>query len=307
MQYRHPPVGRKELSVIKRFFIHRKAFTMLEVVLVIAVLGIVSSLGSQIIVQVYESYITQKSTFLSSMKTELAITQIANRLAYAVPDTIIGRKSATDATFMAIDDLDANDYQVLEWVGYDADSFGAVTPSSRRAGWSGFCDVNASSINSISTPGSQLGAADTVISNLSSRDLNDTALFFSGTYNTRNIGYDANTSGVSTVASGSGETLLLDAAAGRNISEQYKLAWSSYAVVPLNCVSGRCDLELRYDIQPWGGTSYSSTTSRSILLRNVTVFQFTGSANTIRLKICQQEFITSSYPISTCKEKAIIR
>jgi len=292
----------------------RAAFTMLELVFVITILGIVSSIGAEIIAQVYESYITQRASQRSSIKTEMAATQIANRLAYAIPNTVIGRISDTDATYIAIDELDTTNYQVLQWTAYDADSFGAITTASRRPGWSGFADLDAAgtTLNTLSTPGSQLAVTDTIIQNLSqgaTKTLASAAVFFPGTYNAYTIGYGADSSGVSSVASGAGGTLTLAAPASgtRTIKEHYKLAWSSYAIVPINCGASGCDLALRYNFQPWiAGSTYSNAPS-VILLRNVSVFKFTGSANTIRFKICQQENIGETFSITTCKEKAVIR
>lgn len=293
---------------------------MLELVFVIIVLGIVSSLGAEIIASVYESYIVQRATHRSSVKTELAATQIANRLTYAVPGTVIGRISQTDPTYRAIDDLDAETYKVMQWMGYDADSFGAHTSAAdRRPGWSGLCDIDDSNVTSISTPGSNLELSTTIIDNLSNgtRTLADAALFFASTYNPTTISYtDINTSqGLSNVASGTGETITLDAATGtRNISELYKLSWSSYAVIPVQrngavCTDPAtqvCDLHLRYNFQPWNGLTYANATS-TVLLRNVTVFRFTGSGNTIRFKVCQRENIGEDFNVTTCKEKAVIR
>ncbi len=45
----------------------RAGFTMLEVVFVIVILGVVSSIGAEIIAQVYESYITQRASHRSSI------------------------------------------------------------------------------------------------------------------------------------------------------------------------------------------------------------------------------------------------
>ncbi len=295
----------------------RTAFSMLELIFVIIILGIVSSIGAEIIAQIYESYIVQRATHRSSVKTELAATQIANRLTYAVPGTVIGRISQTDATYRAIDDIDAETYKVMQWMGYDADSFIAHTSTSRRPGWSGLCDVDESNVTGIVTPGSQLALSETIIGNLSNstRGLADAALFFASTYNPTNISYGVNSSGLSNVASGAGETITLDAAAvTRNISELYKLSWSSYAVIPVQrdgtvCTDPAtqvCDLHLRYNFQPWNGGTYVNASS-SILLRNVTVFRFTGSGNTIRFKICQREDIGEDFNITTCKEKAVIR
>jgi prepilin-type N-terminal cleavage/methylation domain-containing protein len=280
----------------------RAAFTLLEVVFVIVILGVVSSIGAEIIAQVYESYITQRASHRSSIKTELAATQIANRLAYAIPGTVIGRKSSG---YKAIDNLDANDYPILQWIAYDADSFSAY----RKPGWSGFADLDACTATTISTPGSDLAKTDTIIKELSEgavKDLSNAAIFFPGEYNAHTIGYDTDISGLVKVSGGSGENLTVASLAGKTIKEHYKLAWTSYAIVPSDNGDGTFDLTLRYNFQPWNGSHYGSASSVT-LLRNVSVFKFTGSSNTIRFKICQQENIGETYKITTCKEKAVIR
>ncbi len=279
----------------------RAAFSMLELVFVIAILGIVSSIGAEIIAQVYESYITQRASHRSSIKTELAATQIANRLAYAIPGTVIGRKGST---YKAIDDLNDTDYNILQWIAYDADSFGAY----RKPGWSGFADIDASSVSALSTPGSDLAKTNAIITNLSKgavKDLSNAALFFPDEYTAYTIGYDGNIAGLTTVNSGTGENLNVSLT-GKTIKEHYKLAWSSYAIVPSDNGDGTFDLTLRYNFQPWSGSNYGSAPS-AILLRNVSVFKFVGSSNTIRFKICQQENIGETFKITTCKEKAVIR
>ena len=276
----------------------RPAFTMLELVFVMTILGIVASIGSEIISQVYESYVLQRATHRSSVKTELAATQLANRLAYAIPNTVIGRKSTgyTDIT-----DLDAADYPILEWVGYDNDSFAATA----KPGWSGFADIDASTATKLSTPGSKLGRTNKVIKHLGGSGLNDAALFFPDTYDIYNIGYNGNTSGIVRVTGKTGADKLNVNMTGKTIKEQYKLAWSAYAVVASSDSNGTYDLDLYYNYQPWKGESYTNGTKQP-LLKKVSVFKFTGSGNTIRFKICQQERIGESV-ISTCKEKAVIR
>lgn len=283
----------------------RKAFSLVELVFAIIVLGIVAAIGAEIIVQVYENYITQRALHRTSSKTELVASQIANRLAYAIPDTIIARQSAS--TFQPISDVPDKNYSTLQWTGYDADSFTFTgTP-----GWSGFCDVDASSLNSLVTPGSALGNATNVIGNLSGtevKSLANAAIFFPDEYDENTIGY-AGSSGVnsvSTVASGTGSTLSLDAAASRDISEHYKLAWSSYAIVPETQTNGLYTLKLYYNFQPWNGDTYTNAT-KTTLIRNVSVFNFTGTGDTIRFKLCTQENIGGDFPITTCKEKAVFR
>jgi len=50
----------------------RKAFSIIEIVFVIVILGIVASIASDIIVQVYDSYIVQRAVYRVNYKTELA-------------------------------------------------------------------------------------------------------------------------------------------------------------------------------------------------------------------------------------------
>ena len=314
--------------MIYTFIKNRKAFSMIELVFVMIVLGIVASIGSQIIVQVYESYISQKAVHNSSIKTELAATQLANRLAYSIPGTVIGRKDAT--VFNAIENIPAgtSDRVILEWIAEDADSFAAIasaasTGYARSPVWSGYADVAASSINSLSTPGSRLTALNAIIGNLSGSGIANAAILFPSTYNAHTLGYQetpaGTTDGIHPVSGQGGDTsLTLDAKANRTIKEHYKLAWTAYAVVPVALTAAQLtarglpageliyDLNLHYDYQPWDGENYTNGSSQT-LIRNVSVFKFTGTGETIRFKICQRESVGGAFTINSCKEKAVIR
>jgi len=290
----------------------RKAFSMIELIFVIAILGIVSSIGAEIIAQVYEGYVIQRASYRSGVKTELAATQIANRLAYAIPNTVVGRKSATDGTFASAENITTNDFEVLQWIGYDSDSFGSFNSNANRSpGWSGFADIQASTSTSISTPASKLNAiTNTIIGNLSagSKTISSTAIFFPSEYATTNIGYGGDSSGLHTVSGASNTAFTVPNMAGSSIKEHYKLAWSSYAIVPIvSARAGLHDLFLRYNFQPWSAGSNYQNAPSVLLLRNVSVFQFTASPTTIRFKICQREYVTNTYYIDSCKEKAVIR
>ena len=288
---------------------NRAGFSMLELVFVIVILGIVASIGSEIIAKVYKSYIIQRASSKSSIKTELAALQIANRLAYVIPNTAIGRD---DTTFRSVNEmLPSDNFPILEWVGYDADSFKTFDIVSSVPGWSGFVDLTTSLKDRLISPGSNPVNTSAVIVYLSGGDksIANSAIFFPGVYNVYNIGYDGNTSGVSTVSGKYGSLgFVLDTMATRTMKEFYKLAWSAYAIVPEPQENGLWELRLYYDLQPWNGIDYDTDgVTSKILLRNVSVFQFSGSENTIRFKICQQEWIDDTNKITTCKEKAVIR
>lgn len=310
---------------------------MIEVVLVIVILGIVASIGSQIIVQVYENYIMQRAVHRTNVKTELAVTQLVNRLTYSLPHAVIARQNGT--SFLPIESIlpGDTDHTILEWIGYDDDGFGAVdtspdTGAERRPAWSGYADVTASAKDLLSTPGSRLDALETIINNLSkdstgtaNSGIADSAILFPDSYDAYTVGFAGGLSAenIHRVSAGAGTTLTLDPVPGggsRTVKEHYKLAWTAYAVVPepltkaqlkergfedIDLGDGLWDLRFYYDYQPWEGEKYTNGKSE-ILIRNVSVFNFTGRGSSIRLKLCQRENI-GKVTINSCKEKAVIR
>jgi len=287
----------------------RSAYTLLELTFAIAIMGIVASIGSEIIVKVYEQYIVQRAQYKASFKTELSALEIANRLQYAIPGTVYRIKvDGTTEPFASGLTATGDTYRGLQWIAYDEESFDATASSTpRKPGWSGFCDLNASSRNSVVSPGSNLAMAQTIISNLGG-DINGSVLIFAN---------ETNTSVVNTIRSVSGNTITLAPLPSptdtRRLSEQYKLAWTSYALIALkNDGSGAicpstdklCDLYLFYNFSPTHAASRTGA-SKSLLLKDVSTFKFTGTENTIRFKICRDEKIGSDVNITACKEKAV--
>lgn len=65
------------MNAIKKM---RVAFSMIELVFVIVILGIISSIGAEVIAQVYESYIVQRAQYRASAKTQIALNQIDHLL-----------------------------------------------------------------------------------------------------------------------------------------------------------------------------------------------------------------------------------
>jgi len=311
----------------------KKAFTLLEVIFVIVILGIVASIGSSIIVQLYENYIVQRAMHRVSLKTELAANQIMTRLMYRIDSSVITRDVDGNITVLGDVGYNTSDQtpESIEWIVYDNDSFS----SKARPGWSGYCDTNATLAaggNTISTPGSALTFTNTVIGNLSAgnaKDITNSALLFSvgGAHISGNsfsqkaacYGYNGDASCIHQIAGRVGTTALTTdnaIATGINISPHYKLAWTAYAIVPVNIRSNKLfDLELRYNYQPWDGIQYDNAqTSSATLIKNVTSFKFSEQGGTVRFKLCATEQIAgqkvddpNAQNVSICKEKVVIR
>jgi Tfp pilus assembly protein PilE len=269
---------------------------MLELIFVIIILGIVASIGSEIIAKVYEQYIIQRAQHRASIKTELASAQIASRLSYAISGTV-RRRVDTNTGEDINSPAGAGNFNVLQWVGEDGDSFKTITSNTnRRPGWSGFADIDAWSTGgtTIATPGSKLSLATTIVGNLSNngtviKTLGDASLYF-----------PADTGVVEhPIASVTNTTITLSTAP-TSVVEQYKLAWTSYALV----TNSAGDLTLYYNFSPSIDSDYTNGQSQ-LLLRNVSTFRFRGDGRTIRFKICSEEEIGEDFNITSCKEKVV--
>jgi prepilin-type N-terminal cleavage/methylation domain-containing protein len=310
----------------------RHGFTMLEIVFAITILGIVGSISSKIIVQVYSAYLQQRTVHNASIKTELAINQLANRLTYRIDRSVVARQPGQTGNTYATDlyplrevpNSAMNSHRILEWIGYDNDSFSTDnTPA-----WSGYCDIDASTFANLNTPGSSggtalaeietyYGAAHAAIVFAGYEDYRTDA---GGTY-TANCMYSANgcifpvndpAAGLATFTGGGNR------AANKMIyTEFYRLAVSAFSVVPVPVPAARVipgvttwDLHLHYGYQPWENEHYMSNQNNdSVLLRNVSVFRFIKETNNIRIKLCVVEQVGqgANDHYSVCKEKAVIR
>jgi prepilin-type N-terminal cleavage/methylation domain-containing protein len=276
---------------MKKSTLFRSAFSMVELIFVIVVLGIVASIGSEIIAKVYQSYIVQRAQYSANIKTELALNQIENRLRMAIPNTKGYRVASKTDTFNPLSGgnppANAN---VLQWVAYDGESFDAnSTP-----GWSGFCDLNSSTATVIVTPGSNLGFANTVNTNLGRGSLTPSVHFPDGNqYN---------------VSGAAGESITLTPSLVGDMWEQYKMARTSYAIVVEDYDSdGKNDLVLYYNFSPTTGAAIGGNSS--LLFKGVSNFRFLSSEGSTRIKICREEEIGDGSDVNStvhsCKEKVV--
>ncbi len=309
----------------------RKAFSLIEVIFVMVILGIVASLSSQIIVQVYDNYLTQRSLYNTTTKTEMVANQIVNRLTFAIDDTRISKVVASDGTpnttfakgidWIPLDEIGLNpNFTTVEWIGYDNDSFSAgATPY-----WSGVADYTTATRNSFVSPESNFTNVTTIMNNLSTGEVdlstaNPAAVLFAQQSNRYSdaVRYSpacmglidpTNTTCISRVTRNTDTNLSLIDSRAVIVSERYKLAWSAYAIVPeLNSKTKLHDLYLYYNYQPWNHENYKDDANKSLLMKNISVFKFTENGGVIQFKLCATEQISSEHNISSCKEKAIIK
>lgn len=315
-----------------------KAFTLLELIIVIVLMGIVGKYGMELLMQAYESYIGSSIQARFQAQSEGAVEQIANRLQYRIPPSLIVRQGNTagGALINTFDPLEnANDSNsrttVLEWVGYDIDGWKG-DGSSTAPTWSGVIDLAAQSdvlglyptdatANLLISPGTNTVRSDNVISDLSNgtKSTNDSAIYFIGS-GSGNVVNDYGWNGVVATENQAMHRISKGALgnefiptggignfSGVQIGEYYRLAWTAYAV-EFDRDTHR--LTLYYNYRPWAGENYIANGTPVVLMENVDTFKFASLGDLIKVQVCVTDptLFTGNYAAkgySLCKEKTI--
>ena len=320
----------------------KRAFTLLELVVVIVVLGIIAMMSFNAIMNIYSNYFQTKTVNELETQTEIALEQISKRLEHRIKPSVIARK--TDGAFLALNDnrvnLDAK-YEILEFIPYAYEIFNdvisldandhVIEQGGKAGRYSGYADLAKSSpATGLISPGSNFttGVVETIKDltckddasgcvDFENKDGGVVAIFSDVYYNVQDsFGYKGDITnldiakvGVKGGQSGlNGNTLEISGFGGKQISEQYHLAYTANAIVPEQSQSqadknnGVFDLNLYYDYRPWMGEKYKQNGEKATLAKNVTRFVFTEKNGVIVLKLCMR---AKNSEITICKSKAV--
>jgi Tfp pilus assembly protein FimT len=297
-----------------------RAFTLIELILIIVVFGIIAAIGSDIYAKIYENYLVTRVMNRLQTKTELALEQITNRLQYRIKRSIIGTNvQTTPFTYIPTADPSLNsNFTVLEWIGYDDVGFKGIydtTTAFYQPVWSGFIDLNHPNTNqnTLITPGSHLTNENAIIQALSNNQasISDAAIIFPNTgadFNVSKYGWNnsGNSDYVFDISVVNDTTLnITDSVLPNEVYERYRLVWSAYALAldPLTCTQD-CNLTLYTNYQPWQGDTFKNNGTAHLLLEHVNVFRFKQNGDIVHIKLCVQDQIVDKN-ISICKEKVV--
>ena len=305
----------------------KRAFTLLELVVVIVVLGIIAMMSFNAIMNIYSNYFQTRTVNELETQTEIALEQISKRLEHRIKPSVIARKPS--GGFLSLNDSRVNlnsGYEILEFIPYAYEIFNDVASGSNKAGrYSGYVDLaNSSPTTGLISPGSNFttevietikdltckddasGCVD-----FENKDGGVVAIFSDVYYNVQDsFGYkgisnlDIAKVGVKSI---DGDTLEISGFDGKQISEQYHLAYTANAIVPeqsadpKDTANGVFDLNLYYDYRPWMGQGYKNG-EKATLAKNVTRFVFTEKNGVIVLKLCMR---AKNSEITICKSKAV--
>jgi len=315
----------------------KRAFTLLELVVVIVVLGIIAMMSFNAIMNIYSNYFQTRTVNKLETQTEIALEQISKRLEHRIKPSVIARK--TDGAFLALNDSGvtlAQDYEILEFIPYAYEIFNdvisldandnVIEQGGKAGRYSGYADLAKSSpATGLISPGSNFttGVVETIKDltckddasgcvDFENKDGGVVAIFSDVYYDVQNsFGYKDNLNldiAKVGVKSTDGNTLEISGFANKQISEQYHLAYTANAIVPeqsadpKDAANGVFDLNLYYDYRPWMGEKYKKNGEKATLAKNVTRFVFTEKNGVIVLKLCMR---AKNSEITICKSKAV--
>ncbi|MBE3021593.1 prepilin-type N-terminal cleavage/methylation domain-containing protein [Campylobacter sp. 7477a] len=287
----------------------KKAFTLIELIIVIVVLGIVGLMTLQVTTTVFKNYVQSKAMNSLQTQTELVLEQISKMLSYRIKESVIARKGTSSNILPLNNDQVNNEYTTLEFITYAREMFNDGI-------YSGFADLEPSSkANGLITPGSKLSSLNQENGILDDFGvaITDLAVIFKGLAHdaTTSFGYN-NTNSLDVAKITSVEDNKIHLTHDGEISEQYHIAYSAYAIAVSDESKQRGDftLKLYYNYQPWLGEKFQNADS-AILAENVTRFNFTEQNGVVVIKLCMHEagksglMFDKNFDFTVCKSKAI--
>jgi len=302
---------------------NKSAFTMLELIFVIVIMGFLAAIGSEILSKAYKNFISSKIQNTYQNQSASAIEFIASRLQYRIKNSVIVRDTTTFTNFELLEGKDNLTYDVLEWVGYDMYGF-------RDGAWSGIYSKNLSSTE-LYSPESNTTAINTRIDNLSytNASISDAAIYFIGSNSDKDSwGWDGNggvqfadlNNSMKPIKAGTAlNKFAANVTSGDDFSSidiksskynSYQLAWSAYAIV-FDKVAQK--LWLYYNYQPWEGDKYTDYPNKNIqkvlIMDEVSDFKKRQRKGVMSIKVCSiseklKDFDDGNF--LTCKEKTIL-
>ncbi|WP_373003917.1 type II secretion system protein [Sulfurimonas sp.] len=308
---------------------NRKAFTMIELVFVIVIMGILAKFGVEFVGQAYSSFINSKINNELQSNSATAVEFVATRLQHRIKASTIARED--NNSFTPLKDYTNTTANILEWVGYDVDGLrGDTNPY-----WSGIIDLNSTLTHStqLTSPETNTANIDALIKILSddtTSGIKDTAIYFINPDSLdTNWGWDGDTNkfltqeGIDTNnlnaihpidSNGTSAFKPVNSAGVNNTFtnvfayEFYQLAWSAYAVGidDWDAATKTGTLTLWYDYQPWKGERYTdANTKSSIIMENVSSFRFIARESLVKIQVCVKSSLIKDEEYSICKEKTI--
>ena len=306
----------------------KKAFTLVEIITTIVILGILSAGTLVSIKHLYLKVAKTKTLSDLSSDSQVIVDQISSLFSERVPSTVIGYKK--DGSFETIYNLNSI-YNIIEWIGVASESF-------KSGYYSGFVDLNASDKNSLtlSSPNINISGINNTMHNKFNANLRDIALMFAGSFDNglltlsndfnNSFGWHGNNHNQIYKISNISSNSITLATSPKEIYEKYYLVDSAYAIArgddidlnatcikDLNQSDNNNTLFLFYNYRPWEGHTFCADPNGSgqdgnvtILSKNVKGLEFKLINNDILFNLTLEKKVRGSQnSIIVSKQKVV--
>ncbi len=291
----------------------RKGFTLLELVITIAVSAIVMGSTFQLLTNIYNSYKEIRDINSVDEKVSIASLQIVKYLEERVAGSEIESNGSDFFTFVEPrHGVQLSGTTSFQWISKAFDSYGGVWSNDHNAlipTWSGFLDLSLEhNRTQLYFDESNITGAEEIIASLSSHEVNisnstqssSPAIFFKGALGASRTGFgwtksilgeDVNISQFAYLGefNESNYTALgefNDTVQDMYVYEQYLLSWTAYG---LKFEESESKLYLYYNYRPWNGETMESNGTEILLLDNVTEFIFLSgdvAGASFKIRLC---------------------
>ncbi len=306
----------------------KKAFTLVEIIITIVILGILSAGTLISIKHLYLKVAKTKALSDLSSDSQVIVDQISSLFSDRVPSSVIGYKK--DGLFETIYNLNST-YNVIEWIGVASESF-------KSGYYSSFVDLNASdkATSTIATPGMYQNKLNSVMQNKFGKTSSDLALIFAGSFDNGSVTLSADFNDsfgwhgnihkqIFNISNISLDAIKL-ATTPNEIYEKYYLVDSAYALArgddidlnatcikDLNQSDNNNTLFLFYNYRPWQGKTFCADPNGSghdgnvtILSKNVKGLEFKLVNNDIQFNLTLEKKVRGSQnSIIVSKQKVV--
>ncbi len=296
----------------------KSAFTLIELVFVIVIMGIIGKFGTEFLAQAYKSFISTTLQNKFQNQSSMAVAFIAKRLQYRIKNSVIVRDIGTDDFQLLEGFAPATGYNILEWISYDADDL-------RYATWSGIYSKHKSGVE-LYSPETNTSAISALVASLAYKssphlNISDTAIYFIGSDSSKDSwGWDG-------VKINNMSNSIIPVKAGANIKQfasnvatgnfnslnlknkklnSYQLSWTANAII---FDSANQQLWFYSDYRPWKGEKYTDAKNKQLIMEDISDFRKKQSKDIITIKVCSSNEKLKDLDegnFLTCTEKTIL-